>query len=191
MNRNDIHFNVCFVGRFCKGKGIETICEIIEEMDDCRFHFIGQFNGTDKQRDAYPTTNVLYDLAKQYPDRVILTGHIPQTELAQYVKDMDVWLCPSWHCPFELVGLEAMASKVPVILTKTGAFLEYGQHEVNSLMVDTKDSQGLKDAIYRIRDDHELAHRLIDGGLKTIQNHTWDIAVDGLNKVYEGMNNGN
>jgi len=184
-------FNVFFAGRFAKGKGIETICEIIEDMPDCKFHFAGQFNGTESQGKEYPTTKRLYELADQYPDRVVLFGHMEQPEMVSKARDMDVWLCPSWHCPFELVGLEAMATGVPVVLTKTGTFLEYGQHESNCLMVTPKSAEELKNAVYRIKSDRELAQKLVLNGLETVKNHSWQVVADGLDNVYQEMINGN
>jgi len=181
---------IFFAGRFAKGKGIETICEIIEEMPDCIFHFAGQFNGTDEQRAEYPTTKRLYELADQYPGRVKILGHMQQQEMISKAKEMDIWLCPSWHCPFELVGLEAMATGIPVILTKTGTFLEYGRHEYNCLMVEPHNSQELKSAIYRLRDDHYLSQNLVINGLETVKSHSWQVTADGLDKIYQEMTNG-
>jgi len=176
--------NIFFAGRFAKGKGIETICEIINEMPDCRFWFAGQFNGTIEQREQYPTTKQLYDLAHEQPLKVRLLGHLqPPSKIGHWAKQMDVWVAPSWHCPFELVGLEAMACQVPLVATKTGAFLEYC-NDKNSVLVNPKDKD---DLILGIRKAIQQKETLIKGGLETIKNYTWQRTAQGLEEVYNEL----
>lgn len=188
---DDSYYNVFYAGRLTKGKGIETICEIIEEMKDCRFFFAGTFNGTEEQRKRYPTTKVLDELAEKYSSRVKLLGQIkPHSAMGKVAKQMDVWLCPSWHCPFELVGLEAMACNVPVILTKTGAFLEYGKDEENCLMIEPKNAKQLKEAIYKIVKNKFARSELEKGVKETLRKYSWVNTVKGLDNIYKEVTNG-
>jgi glycosyltransferase involved in cell wall biosynthesis len=53
-------------------------------------------------------------------DRMILTGHIPQLELAKWMRRADVFVLPSIYEPFGLVFLEAMACGSPVITSDCG-----------------------------------------------------------------------
>lgn len=53
-------------------------------------------------------------------DRMILTGHIPQFELAKWMRRADVFVLPSIYEPFGLVFLEAMACGSPVIASDCG-----------------------------------------------------------------------
>jgi len=183
--------NIFFAGRFSAGKGIETICEIIPNMKDCRFFFAGQFNGAEKDKKEYPTTKILMEMANKYPDRVVLLGQLrPHAMIGHWGKQMDVWLSPSWHCPFELVGLEAMACGVPTILTNIGAYLEYGKDGENCLMVEPKNAKQLKDTIYQILGDDVLKSKLIEGGKKTVAEHTWEKTVEDLNEIYNEVTNG-
>jgi glycosyltransferase involved in cell wall biosynthesis len=53
-------------------------------------------------------------------ERVILTGHIPQPELAKWMRRADVFVLPSIYEPFGLVFLEAMACGSPIVASDCG-----------------------------------------------------------------------
>ena len=53
-------------------------------------------------------------------ERMILTGHIPQSELAKWMRRADVFVLPSIYEPFGLVFLEAMACGSPIIASDCG-----------------------------------------------------------------------
>jgi glycosyltransferase involved in cell wall biosynthesis len=52
--------------------------------------------------------------------RILLTGHIPQAALAEWMRRADVFVLPSINEPFGLVFLEAMACGCPVVASDCG-----------------------------------------------------------------------
>lgn len=173
--------NIFFAGRFAVGKGLETLCEVIPMMPDCRFILAGQFNGTAEERKTYQTTIAIDKAKALYPDQIVELGHIDHKDIGYWAKQCDVWVAPSWHCPFELVGLEAMACGVPLVCTKTGAFLEYG-NELNCSMAEPNDAKSLQEAIeYACYYGSEL----IDGGKHTASQYTWEATNNNVMGMYE------
>ena len=171
---------IFFAGRFAVGKGIETICEIIDKTD-WQFVFAGQFNGTNEERKVYPTTVALDAMKAKYPDRVIELGHIPHEDIGKWAKQCDVWVAPSWHCPFELVGLEAMACGVPLVCTRTGAFLEYCEQGINCTMAEVQDADSLKKAIECAFGNPQY---FIRNGLETVKKYTWQNTSKQIEDMY-------
>lgn len=67
----------------------------------------------------------------------------------------------------QMVLIQAMAYRKPLIVTNTPTILDYLQHEVNALLVKPGDEVELRTAIDRLRNNPELARRLADNGYRT------------------------
>lgn len=68
----------------------------------------------------------IVEFTKQYPQKIIFTGYIPQYELPQVYAIADVAVLPSmWDEPAGLTMIEALSCQVPLITTKSGGIPEY------------------------------------------------------------------
>lgn len=101
-----------------------------------------------------------------------------RAELMGLFADCDLYVSASWREGFGLPPLEAMGCGAPVVLTDSGGVREYAQHEVNCLMVPTRDPQALAQAMLRVLNDAALEKRLRTNGPLTAVGFTWDSAVD-------------
>lgn len=64
-------------------------------------------------------------IAGAFKDRVIFTGFVPYASIPAYYAAADVAVVPSiWDEPFALTALEALASGLPVVATKSGGIPE-------------------------------------------------------------------
>lgn len=80
---------------------------------------------------------------------------------------------------FGLVTIEAMASGLPVIVTRAGGSEETIVHEQTGLLVEPEDVSGLADAIIRIALDDELRQGLArEGRRRVLEHYTLDQFVD-------------
>lgn len=66
-------------------------------------------------------------------------GTLHQTEVAQILRDSDIFIDLSDWQALGLTGLEAMASGCALILPTHGGANEYATHRLNAYLIDTKD----------------------------------------------------
>lgn len=70
-----------------------------------------------------------------------------------------------------MVALEAMAARVPVVVTDVPGSGELVQHEVNGLVVPLSSPPAVAAATRRLWQDEGLRQRVIEGGLATVVRH--------------------
>ena len=87
-------------------------------------------------------------------ERVVFAG--PTAEPARLYAAADVFVLPTSYEAFPLVVLEAMASGLPVVTTRTAGAAELIEHGVTGLLLeDPADVEGLVAAILRLRSEEE------------------------------------
>lgn len=84
-------------------------------------------------------------------------------------------------CP--LPPLEAMTTGTAVICTETDGAKEYCVHLYNSILVPIKEPQKIMDALILLTNDDNLRNKLIEGGLETSKNYTFEIMVNKLENI--------
>jgi glycosyltransferase involved in cell wall biosynthesis len=76
-------------------------------------------------------------------ERVLFPGFISDEEAVRLFCVADVAVFPSLYEPFGLVALEAMAARIPLVVTNIGGFAEIIQHNVTGLAVYPEDADSL------------------------------------------------
>jgi len=98
--------------------------------------------------------------------------------LAKLYSSADVFLFTSYVEGFGLPPLEAMACGTPVVTFDCKGNRDYARDNFNSLVVPPGDLKATADAVVKILLDDKLRERLIEGGLETAKQWTWDKVVD-------------
>jgi len=98
--------------------------------------------------------------------------------LAKLYSSADVFLFTSYAEGFGLPPLEAMACGTPVVTTDCKGNRDYVKDSYNALVIPPGDPKMVADAIMRVLIDDKLREKLIDGGLETVKQWTWDKVVD-------------
>ena len=108
----------------------------------------------------------------------------PQEDLPRLYRDNhDCFLFASVYEAWGMPVLEAMASGVPVVTSKCHGVNMFCDDEVNCLMADPKDANGLGKRVLRVLLDPKLATQLSKKGRETAVQFTWDASMATLEKA--------
>lgn len=121
INKNDIVYT--FVGRICDDKGIDKLIlamQAFKGKKNIKCLIVGNnFFGT-KTEDDY--IQYLQSISKGLEKQLIFTGYVDNNKLYKIYSISNVVVIPSqFEEVFGVVALEAMAMKLPVIASESGA----------------------------------------------------------------------
>ena len=102
--------------------------------------------------------------------------------LAEIYSSANAVVTPSLYESSPSPPLEAMACGAPVITTQFGTE-DYCKDHFNSLVVPPENAQSISEALIEIYRDQDLKNRLIENGLKTVNDTTWDNTAKAFEKV--------
>jgi glycosyltransferase involved in cell wall biosynthesis len=98
----------------------------------------------------------------------IIFQTIPEDGLPSLYKRASVCVLPSEREGLGLVLLEAMASKTPVVATRTIGIEEVVQHERTGLWFEYGYEDRLADQMYRVLNNKELRDRIVEGAYELV-----------------------
>lgn len=110
-----------YTGRLCPEKGALELAEAFRQLDlpNARLVIVGSAWFDADVEDEYQKK--LRSAIEPVRDRVIFTGYVPYSEIPKYYAMADVAVMPSiWDEPGSLTLLEAQASGLPLITTRSG-----------------------------------------------------------------------
>lgn len=130
------------------------------------------------------TLNDLKEYAREVgADNVIFTGQ--RDDIVDIFHALDCFVLPSHIEPFGRVILEAMASKIPVIATKSGGPEEIIEHGKNGLLVSKESPGEIADEILRLENNSNFSNFLSNNGFKKVKNEfNIDNYVNQIEKIY-------
>lgn len=124
INEND--FKIIFVGHYFKNKGLYQLIEAINILKHYNIQLlvVGQDN----------IDNFL-KLAKKYgiDDKIKFLGM--RSDVNKLMAMSDIFVLPTYNEPFGLVGVEALASGLPILMTKTQGPKDYLKDGINGFFI--------------------------------------------------------
>ncbi|HVT40174.1 MAG TPA: glycosyltransferase family 1 protein [Gemmatimonadaceae bacterium] len=150
-----------------------------EQLPDVRFALVG---ATGWKSDA------LYALLQENPDlrsRVVLTGYVPDADLAALYSGARAFVYPSLYEGFGLPVLEAMQCGAPVITSDTSSLPEVVGDA--GLCVSPTDADALSEALLRLVTDDVLGANLAQRGLARSRLFSWDGTAAATVRAYALM----
>lgn len=155
-----------FVGRFVPKKGFHKLLGATSD----RYH-IALAGGTSPDGTS--------------PDNVTFLGSLSSAELAELYNAVDMFVLPSEGEGFPLTVQEAMASSLPVVISKNPGYDVY-QLDDSLLMQIYPSIATIRTTLSKLADDSSLRQRMADYSRRyAVEHFSWDRNVSQLARVYE------
>ena len=176
-----------FLGFVSARKGLDELLAAVQELlRTGNRNFEIEIVGGEEDRGQLAHYVRLYRAAG-VADHVRFHGTKLGRDKLAFLQAADVFVLPSRNESFGIANLEAMATGLPVISTRTGAIPEYLQTEVHGLLVEPGDAMALAGAMRRLMDDGELRLRLGDAARQRAREYDWGVVAASVAAVYAAM----
>jgi glycosyltransferase involved in cell wall biosynthesis/SAM-dependent methyltransferase len=126
-------------------------------------------------------------------ERILFLGKIPNKELPDYYASADIFIAPSITDSSGdtegqgVILLEALASGVGVISTKTGGISEIIQEGKNGILTTPGDTKELSGAIQKLLNDKILLKKLAIEGQQMAKAYDWQLIGWKFAELYENL----
>lgn len=153
----------------------ETIVEAIAELKKVGINVKGLLVGSGNR------SKDIIDLAIRLGvnDRIVLTGSIPHSEVAEYYRLIDIFVVPrrnerAARLVTPLKPFEAMACRIPVVVSDLPALVEIVSPPERGLSFEERNAKALAKQIKLLFNDDDLRTNLAEAGYEwTVQNRKW------------------
>lgn len=172
---------IFYVGRLVSEKGVQVLIEampmILAGRPQARLLIAGRGPMEQELRGRARDLGV--------ESQVSFAGFIDDDTRNQLLSGADVAVFPSLYEPFGIVALEAMAARVPTVVSNTGGLGEIIQSGVNGLKAPPGDAARLAEAIVSVLADPVKAKRMVGEAFRQVGVvYAWEAIADQTAQVY-------
>jgi glycosyltransferase involved in cell wall biosynthesis len=156
-------------------------------------HFLTAFSNTHEENDiglivGYGDEKQFKSICRELniADKVVFTG--PSSEIKKFYAASDVFVFPTLYDTFGIAPLEAMATGLPVIVSKKAGVCEIIEHKKNGLLInDPSDISEMEGAMSILKNDASLRHRVSKHALTTSKSESWNDICKMVSNCYEEL----
>lgn len=173
---------VFFVGRLVQEKGVQVLIEAIPEIlaHHPQVKFVIAGKGPKEGDLKHQAQRMGVD------NRCYFTGFISDEIRNNLYQVCDLAVFPSLYEPFGIVALEAMAARVPVLVTNVGGMGEIVEDGIDGFRVHPGSAHELAQGIIRALNNPELSTGICEAGYrKAVQQYNWPGIARKTLKIYE------
>jgi glycosyltransferase involved in cell wall biosynthesis len=134
--------------------------------------------------------NYLMNSTKQskFSDRIHWIGQV--ADVRPWYRSADILLLPSENEPFGRVLVEAMASGVPVVATRSGGIPEIITHGQDGLLISAGDIDETANAVLQIISNRSMKDKIIQKGKERAHDFSLDTHINEMEKIFWETING-
>jgi spore coat protein SA len=174
---------IIYTGRLVPYKGIHVLVDAMRILEHKKINAKCKIVGGARFGSSSPTRYVR-KLQRRKSTNTELVGYLAGDGLAEVLRNADIFCCPSiWNDPFPMALLEAMASGLPVVASKTGGIPEQLAHG-GGILVPPNEPEALAAALERLVNDGPYREELSDEALVSFREHFF---WSGTRRQYEGV----
>lgn len=178
---------IIFTGRLVPHKGVHVLTAAMGILQRkgiaARCTIVGGSAFGNSRRTRY-----VKRLERTRPSNTELVGYRSGDEFAGLLREADIFCCPSiWNDPFPMALLEAMASGLPVVASKTGGIPEELAHG-GGIMVPPDDKEALARVLQELLEDASYREKLGKEALQASRKHfLWSNVRDKYESFVGGL----
>ena len=204
-NRNEIRKKlgwtnkrvVFTAGRIDSRKGFDLLADAIPQVvkllelrgEEPLFLFPGGGELSDNEKSVI--CEVKNSLGK-YERFVSFFPRLTDSEMKEYYKAADLFVCPSPYEPFGLVVIEAFANNTPVVAFKSGGPAEIITDNVDGILADIHKKESLALAIDKVLFDEKNRIKMGKCGREKVEKcYSWGAIAKQTIKLYQEVISGN
>ncbi len=171
---------IFFVGRMVREKGVQVLIESLPKVrwgyHDAKLLICG--GGS---RDHQVNLAAYLGMERH----VYFAGFVPDEDLLKIYSIIDIAAFPSLYEPFGIVALEAMAAKVPVVVSDAGGLPEVVQDGVTGLTTYAGNPNSLADGLLNVLHYPDAARVRAEAAFARLQtDFSWPHIADQTRAVY-------
>jgi glycosyltransferase involved in cell wall biosynthesis len=174
---------IAFAGRLAHEKGVDILLNafklVIQHLPQTQLIIVGE--GPEGRRLQY--------IAKQLGAKIDFLGHQPREAIERRFDAAWVQVLPSRGAEaFGNAAAEAMMRGTAVVVSASGGFTEYVQHEHTGLLVPPGDHAALGKALLKVVNDRDYAESLGQAGRRfALEAFDQNRFLDRLIAIYERL----
>jgi glycosyltransferase involved in cell wall biosynthesis len=120
-------------------------------------------------------------------EEVVFHGWCSREEVGRKLQQSTVFAFPSRSEGFGLALLEAMATGLPVVASRTGGIPDLIAAPSHGVLVEPDAPDRLAEALHRILDSPEQWYRLAQGARNRAQDFHWETVVDAYERLFSDV----
>jgi teichuronic acid biosynthesis glycosyltransferase TuaC len=177
---------ILFVGTLCFEKGVRELLQAFKLLRNEYKHLSLIMLGNNlmpKWIDSFITENHLKNCIE-------LAGNVDHKEIRKYYSRASIFTLPSYSEGMPTVMFEAMANKLPIIISRVGGVEEVINDGINGMLVKAGSVQDLYEKLKLLIEDEKLRNLLSENAFyDALSNYTWDHNAEKMCIIYKKMLN--
>lgn len=186
QNNSNKSTTLLLISRIVPWKRIDIAIKALGQLDS-NFHMRIVGNSVNPKRTYYEEHVRELTTRLGLQDRVTFVGQLDAEAVSEEYKRADIFLLPSQYEPFGIVLIEAMASGVPIVATRTGGIPYVVGNGRAAALVPPCNVEALVAEVKQLKDNPSRTRRKVLEGLQLAKRYDLREGCDALLQLYNGL----